>query len=377
MKTNSGCGGYLSGSAKRTAQAVYGEVEHMAKQFGEERLGFLTLTYRKRVGLSRIAQASWRNLVQRHLRRKFERIIAVWERHENGGIHWHAIVVCPADIRTGFRWEDYERLQAMVKAHKLKSWSAAQVGANANLKALWDWCREHMRGCWGRSQLLPLKRSAKAAARYAASYITKQERSRVPADRGCRRVRFINFGSTVLLSTGERARLSGRCHGVNFGFVGDKSKLYRAKAKTWAQAKGLTEDQVYSRTEKRVENGEETYVRITGVLGARWAYHARLEIDRADCRARLQQRGYLGAWRIAEKELEDRTFVAFCKEMIAEHRDAAVERGVARQQAHQASRLADGGLRADVDWFFGPLPTPGDQAEPTKFTGNRVWSSDN
>ena len=35
--------------------------------------------------------------------------------------------------------------------------------------------------------------------------------------------------------------------------------------------------------------------------GARWAYHHRVQIDRVDCRALLQQRGYLGALRIAEK----------------------------------------------------------------------------
>jgi hypothetical protein len=294
-------GGYLSGSVKRTAQAVYGETEHLAKVYGEERLAFLTLTYKKPLRLLAKAQIRWANLVARHLRRKFERIIATWERHENGGIHWHAIVVCPADIKTGFRWDDFQRLQADVRERKRRGWKAWEVGANPALKDLWDWCREHFRGSWGRWELLPLKRSAQAAARYAAWYITKQERARVPSDKGARRVRFINFGSTVVLSTGEIVRLSGRCHGVNFGFVGDKSKLYRAKAKTWAAAKGLTEDQVYSRTEKRVENGEETYVRVTGVLGARWAYHHRVQIDRVDCRALLQQRGYLGALRIAEK----------------------------------------------------------------------------
>jgi hypothetical protein len=260
-------GGYLSGSVKRTAQAVYGETEHLAKVYGEERLAFLTLTYKKPLRLLAKAQIRWANLVARHLRRKFERIIATWERHENGGIHWHAIVVCPADIKTGFRWDDFQRLQADVRERKRRGWKAWEVGANPALKDLWDWCREHFRGSWGRWELLPLKRSAQAAARYAAWYITKQERARVPSDKGARRVRFINFGSTVVLSTGEIVRLSGRCHGVNFGFVGDKSKLYRAKAKTWAAAKGLTEDQVYSRTEKRVENGEETYVRVTGVLG--------------------------------------------------------------------------------------------------------------
>ena len=156
-----------------------------------------------------------------------------------------------------------------------------------------------------------------------------------------------------------------------------------------------------------------------------------MQIDRVDCRALLQQRGYLGALRIAEKELEDRNFQAFRKEMIAAHLLALAERGIVRQQEHRASRLADGGLLAKVDKFFGMQPSPGDQAalgwtaadwpvemvqdyvdwshgklvyfsqlsetsqeyleltrhqsfdpefataEPTSFTGNRVWASDN
>ena len=90
----------LAGSHRRTAYALTFEIQELAKEFGIERLGFLTLTFPRKLFDIKEAQRRFHSLNTGVLKDRYERAIGVWERHGDGGLHFHLLVVLSVDIQT-------------------------------------------------------------------------------------------------------------------------------------------------------------------------------------------------------------------------------------------------------------------------------------
>lgn len=221
----------LPPGARRTAFALAENVRLLAERFGLERLGFLTLTFRDHVTDIREAQRRFHSLRTHVLAERYPASIAVVERMKSKRIHFHLLVVCPHDIRTGFDF-------AAVAAGDYSS-------ANEWLRKEWAfWRRTAPSFGFGRTELLPIKSTAEGIAKYVGKYIAKHLDARIPEDKGARLVRYT---------------LSARQVTANFAWVSPLAKEWRTKTGELAAAVGA-------------EDTEE----LAAKLGTkRWAYYMR------------------------------------------------------------------------------------------------------
>ena len=83
---------------------------HVAKKFGVENLGFLTLTFKENMRDKKEAQRRWNNLNRTISRdQKFTVLVKVLEVQKRGAFHYHLLVKTNEDIREGFDWEAFKR----------------------------------------------------------------------------------------------------------------------------------------------------------------------------------------------------------------------------------------------------------------------------
>jgi hypothetical protein len=206
------------------------EIKNLAAEFGIERLGFLTLTFRDHVTEIKEAQRRFHSLNTHILKTRYRRAIGVWERQKSQRLHFHLIVVLDAGIRTGFDFEAIARRDYRSASESLrKEWAFWRVTAP--------------KYGFGRTELLPVKSTAEGIARYVGSYIKKHIGNRELADKGARGIRFIGF------KPGDR-KMS-----TNFSWVTDKSWLWRQKLPIFASRLGCR-----------------SLRHLTTLLGRRWAF---------------------------------------------------------------------------------------------------------
>lgn len=226
----------LTGGHKRTALVVSLEVQSLARHYGIDRLGFFTLTFREHITDLKEAQRRFHSLRSHVISKRYERAIAVMERHRSGRIHFHLVVVVKHDIRSGadfsaFRRKDY--------------WSA-----NTALRAEWSFWRSTCpKYGFGRHELMPVKSNAEGIARYVGKYISKHVTQRLKEDKGARLVRFIGY------KRGDRAASS------RFSWNSGNGWLWRQKLGAYAKRVGAADLNALRR-----------------VYGPRWAYYLKEEI---------------------------------------------------------------------------------------------------
>jgi hypothetical protein len=216
------------------------EIKALARKFGLENLGFLTLTFADHVTELKEAQRRFKSICTNVLTHRYRRCIGVWERQNSGRLHFHLVVVLNADIRTGF---DFEAL----KRRDYRSASTA-------LRSEWAFWRKTAPAYrFGRTELLPVKSNADGIACYVGKYITKHVYCRNSADVGARVIRFIGYKS------GDRVASS------RLGWSTDKARRWRSKLAVWAAANHFPDmDSVRRR------------------FGPRWAYLCRNSICNFD-----------------------------------------------------------------------------------------------
>ena len=207
------------------------EIQNLAKDFGIERLGFLTLTFADRVVCIREAQKRFRSLCTHVLRLRYTRCIGVWERQKSGRIHFHLIVVNDSDIRTGFDFagianRDYHTASPAIRAE----WAF--------------WRKTAPKYGFGRTELLPVKSSADGIAFYVGKYVSKHVGQPTETDKGARCVRFIGY------KPGQR-RSSPR-----FSWNTQNSWLWRQKLASFCRVYRLKDTDA-----------------IKSKFGPRWAYN--------------------------------------------------------------------------------------------------------
>lgn len=206
-------------SAAKTALVLDLEAQALVREFGLERVVFVTLTFRDGTCSASEASRRFDNLHRRVLSSLFLRAIVVPERHQSGAWHFHLLAV-PAlggDYRTGFDWEAYlEAKREWSVNHRMTARYAAltrryAVSAAQCLRGLWG---ELRRRCvryegWGRTEALPIRTTGEGVAHYLSEYLRKTLEGREKRDKGVRLVRYIGYRS---------AGRSHRTASVQFGW---------------------------------------------------------------------------------------------------------------------------------------------------------------
>ena len=178
---------------------------------GLDRIGFLTLTFARQVVAYKEAQKALHSLVTGVIKPRYAEFITVMERMSSGRIHYHLLVPVAADIRTGFDF-------AAVARGDYRS-------ASPYLRGEWLlWRRTAPKYGFGRTELLPIKRTAEGVAKYVGKYIGKHIGQRLPEDKGARLVRYSKGANRVGTrfswhsagATHWRAKLGALCQRLNY-----------------------------------------------------------------------------------------------------------------------------------------------------------------
>ena len=219
----------LPGSSRKMAEVIRLEVERLAREYGVEKLGFLTLSFPDAVFSISEAQRRYHSLLTNFLSKHFKGGIVVWERFDHG-IHWHILVVAGEDIRTGFDFEAVKRRDYRSASHYLR--------------AMWATLRVVLPEYeFGRHELLPVRTVAEAIGRYLGKYIAKHCECKLDIDRGARIVRF--FGCAK----------SGRVASAQFAWANGRARIWRLGVGAFAEHFGVT------------------WSDLSRIGGARWAFH--------------------------------------------------------------------------------------------------------
>ena len=225
----------LSTQHRKSAFILKESVQALADTHGLENLGFLTLTFRDHVTCPREAQKRLNSLISNVIKPRYQEYVGVLERQKSGRIHYHLLVVCSSDIRTGFDFDAIAR----------RDYSSA----SPELRHEWAfWRSTAPKYRFGRTELLSVKSSIEAMAKYVGKYIAKHIEARQTDNKGVRLVRY---------SKGARAGTT------RFQFQSPGSQEWRRKLSTFAQIV-----QAQHPDEKVSELKD-----LTRVLGKRWVYY--------------------------------------------------------------------------------------------------------
>ena len=198
-------------------KAVYAltlNVLWLIERHGLERIGFLTLTFARHVVNYKDAQKALHSLMTGVLKKRYPEYITVMERMDSGRIHYHLLVVVAEDIRTGFDF-------AAVKRGDYRS-------ATAYLRREWAfWRSTAPKYGFGRTELLPIKKTAQGVAKYVGKYIGKHIGQRLAEDKGARLVRYSKGANRA---------------GVRFSWMSPGAYMWRQKLGTFCQMMGLSSD---------------------------------------------------------------------------------------------------------------------------------------
>lgn len=224
----------LSTQQRKTAFILSESVSLLAAKHGIENLGFLTLTFAEHITEPKEAQRRLNSLLTGVIKSRYREYLGVFERQKSGRIHYHLLVVMPFDIRAGV---DFEELAKGV-----------YQSASSQLRSEWAFWRKTAKDYgFGRTELLPVKSTIEAMAKYVGKYISKHIESRTEEDKGVRLVRYSN---------GARAGTT------RFMFHTDGSSEWRRKVGIFA---GIVQAHHPDETIKDVTD-------LSRLLGPRWAY---------------------------------------------------------------------------------------------------------
>lgn len=240
----------LSPYHKKQAATIRQNAERFLVDFGVENVGFLTLTFPDNVTDHKEASRRFDNLRRRFLSVYFPNWMLVKERQKRGAWHYHLLVDCQKDIRTGFDFWAYRFIGnlrtsagawAVVK-DKIKPYQRKMArSACPALRSLWSELPEKVKAYgFGRVELMPIETTVEAVSKYVGKYISKHVDSRTEQDKG---VRLFDSSRGFVRSS------------TKFQWNGEGSKEWRKNVEKFAALVGV--DDLEGMSEK---------------FGSRWAY---------------------------------------------------------------------------------------------------------
>lgn len=206
----------LTSKKKKAAFALQTNIAAMIGKYGMERIGFLTLTFADNVQCHKEATKRFNSLATNILKNKYESWVRVSERQKSGRWHFHLIVACKHDIKRGLKFEQL----------KNKNYQSA----NKALRGEWSFWRDVAKKYnFGRTELLPIRKSGEAVAAYMAKYLTKGERT--ADDKGAR---LVSYSSKVLRVCTQR-----------FSWCGGGAKKWRQACDIFFMVYKITPDRYW------------------------------------------------------------------------------------------------------------------------------------
>lgn len=171
----------LSPYHRKQAFCLSDNCERFIAKVGLSHVGFLTLTFPDNVTDNKEAGRRF-NIFRLHfLSRFFGAWMLVKERQQRGAWHYHLLIDCRTDIRTGVNWDELE------KANKARGRGNYSKAASPVLRSIWSILRERLPAYGlGRSELLPIRTTAEATSKYLGKYISKHIGAREEKDKGVR-----------------------------------------------------------------------------------------------------------------------------------------------------------------------------------------------
>ena len=162
-------GGRTQKQARRRLEI---EIWAMAVRYSFNNLAFFTGTFPDNVKTIKEAQRRFNSMNTNAMRGRFLAWGSVVQRHKDGRIHLHLVVVCKEDVRTGFDFQAVRRRDYSSASHYLR--------------AEWKFWRENApKYGFGRMELLPVRTTITQFAAYVSRYLTRQKGTR-RKERGAR-----------------------------------------------------------------------------------------------------------------------------------------------------------------------------------------------
>lgn len=182
----------LTGHAARRSFTVKENAARFIHAVGLDRVGFLTLTFPEPMLDHKQASRRWDSLNTNFLSSVFPCWQRVFERTKKGNVHYHLLVDCREDVRTGFDFDLYFTALQMRKMRLPYRHIERQAfrSANVYLRSLWQELREKLPNYgFGRHELLPIRTNIEAAAKYVGKYVSK-DMNHFDQDKGVRRISY-------------------------------------------------------------------------------------------------------------------------------------------------------------------------------------------
>jgi len=131
------------------------------EKFGENNVGVLTITMPSECLEAREFQKKWHSFRTNVVKKLFKTGMWVRERQSRtGNWHSHTVVDLGRDVRTGFQFDEVRKRR--------------YVNVDPGLRDIWKQLRQKAEVYgFGRTELLPIKRSGKGCARYLTKYLSK------------------------------------------------------------------------------------------------------------------------------------------------------------------------------------------------------------
>jgi hypothetical protein len=253
----------LPGPRKKQAETLTQNILWMAETFGEERIGFLTLTLGDYLAGGRYrnlrdrkeAQRRFHSLLTNEISKHYVCGVTITERHKNGGLHFHLAVVSKEDIRGQI---DFAACFPPKDLYGKPEYKAECSTANKAIHREWAyWLRTTRLYGFGRHQLQPMRLNGEAMGRYLGKYLRKDWEHRLPEDKGARCVRYFGHWSKEPRREGERTKTPP--NKARFGWLTPRACAWREMVKQVVT--------VLNHNGAKIIEGN-----IKDILGAKWAW---------------------------------------------------------------------------------------------------------
>jgi len=235
----------LQSNHKKTADKLKRAVHWLADHYGIEHIAVLTLTSTLKDARSFTKRLD--SINSNLLRGRYHDWVRVIERQENGNLHAHYVVALRWDVRTGFDWDqarlayEFQRVRRYTLARA--AWvKAANAAVNGHLlRVEWKFWRDKSgKYGLGRTEILPVKSTGEAIARYVGKYVSKHIGNRREEDKGVR-----------LMATSKGVKVGTTA----FAWHSPRSTLWRMRVRDFA-----------------LFNGCFDMAQLKAKFGPRWAY---------------------------------------------------------------------------------------------------------
>lgn len=214
---------------RKNAFSINENLNFAVERFGLEKIGFLTLTFPSKLTLKE-ANRRFNSLASHFLDLHFEAWVCVREFTKSGRPHFHLVVVCKTDIRTGFNWGNYLEMAWMSGTDRRRRKFRAEIkklsrslDPSPELRSIWkELHRVLPLYQFGRHELIPIRKNGAALARYVGGYIRKSMDFRPVEAKGARLISYSkSFPRKVV--------------GHAWAFHCEGSELWRQKVSVFAQ----------------------------------------------------------------------------------------------------------------------------------------------